>query len=85
MVIGRKQSAVEMWAVSKMKAVDLIYFHFPFDLFSIFLFLEPRVRVRVTWSQVTRYMEGHRRFWKDNIIQYVQHILTLRQTYGCLG
>jgi len=40
--------------MSKMKAVDLtyfhfiFYFHFPFDLFFIFQFLELRVRVRVT-------------------------------------
>ena len=42
--------------ISKMKAVDLIYFpflfylHFLFDLFSIFLSLELMVRVRVTRS-----------------------------------
>ena len=42
--------------MSKMKVVDLIYFHFSFyfhfifDLFSIFLFLELRVKVRVTRS-----------------------------------
>jgi len=34
--------------MSKMKAVDLIYFPFSFDLFFIFLFLELRVRVRMT-------------------------------------
>ena len=40
-------------AVSKIKAVNLIYFsflfyfHFIFDLFSIFLFLELRDRVKV--------------------------------------
>ena len=40
--------------VPKLRAVDLIYFHFIlyfyfiFDLFSIFLFLELRVRVKVT-------------------------------------
>jgi len=40
--------------VSKIKAVELIYFpfyfYFYFYLFSIFLFLELRVRVRVTRS-----------------------------------
>ena len=42
--------------LSKMKVVDLTYFYvpfysyFPFDLFSIFLILELRVRVRVTRS-----------------------------------
>ena len=34
--------------MSKLKAVDLTYFYFIFYLFSIFLFLEPRVRVKVT-------------------------------------
>jgi len=28
--------------------------------------------------------ERHRRFWKDDIIQCVQHMLTLRQTHGYL-
>jgi len=36
--------------VSKLKAVDSIYFHFYFDLFFIFQFLELRVRVRVMRS-----------------------------------
>jgi len=42
------------WSISKLKAVDFIYFHFlfsfSFDLFFIFLFLELRVRVRVMIS-----------------------------------
>ena len=40
---------------------------------------------QMTWSQVMRCIEGYRRFWKDNVIQHVQHMLILRQTHGCLG
>jgi len=52
--------------VSKMKAVELIYFqfsfyfHFLFDLFSIFLFLEHRVRIRVTRSCSHNRWHGHK-------------------------
>ena len=66
---------------------SLSHFIFISDLFSFILFLEHRVRIRVTrsWSQVMRYIEGHRRFCKDNIIYCIQHILILRHTHGCLG
>jgi len=40
---------------------------------------------QMTWSQVTGQIEGRRRFWKDDIIQHVKHMLTLRHTHGCLG
>ena len=53
-----------------MSSVDFVFsyslsnFIFISDLFLFILFLEPRVRIRVTrsWSQVTEYIEGHRRF-----------------------
>jgi len=52
------------------KKVDLVYFPFWsfilfFDLFSYFLFLEPRVRVRVTIGHGHKsqdIMEGNKRF-----------------------
>jgi len=37
---------------------------------------------QMTQSQVTRHMEGHKRFWKNNVIQCVKHMLTLRHTHG---
>ena len=40
---------------------------------------------QMIWSQVTRCMEGDRKFWKDDIIQCVQHVLTLWHIYGYLG
>ena len=51
--------------MSKMKVVDLIYF--PFDLFSIFLFLELRVRVRAirSCSHIRWYSHKSRDIWKD--------------------
>ena len=39
----------------------------------------------MTWSQVMRHMEGGRRFWKDDVIQCVQYMLTLWHTHGHLG
>ena len=39
----------------------------------------------MTQSQVTGYIEGRRRFWKDDVIQCVKHMLTLMHTHGCLG
>ena len=76
-----------------MSSVDFVFsyslsnFIFISDLFLFILFLEPRVRIRVTrsWSQVTEYIEGHRRFWKDNVIYCIQYILILRHTHSCLG
>ena len=38
----------------------------------------------MTQLQVTRYMEGDRRFWKDDVIQHVQHTLTLWHIHGYL-
>ena len=55
--------------VSKIKAVELIYFYF--YLFSIFLFLELRVRVRVTrsYSHTVGHIRWHSHkspdIWKD--------------------
>ena len=40
---------------------------------------------QMTRSQVTGYKEGHRRFWKDDVIQCVKHMLALWYTHGCLG
>ena len=69
----------------------LSHFYFLFDLFSICLFLELRVRFsdNITWSHIShksqvtqKDVEGSR---KDNIIQHMQHMLTLRITHGCLG
>ena len=40
------------------------------------------VTVTVTQSHVI--MEDSRRFWKDDIIQYIIYMLTLRQTYSYL-
>ena len=36
---------------------------------------------------VTSHMtiEGYGRFWKDDVIQCIKHMLTLRYTYGHLG
>ena len=77
--------------MSRSLKMDLIFispFHFYFILFFIFdLFSIFRTRVRVKWqrSQVTRCKEGRRRFWKDNVIQCVKHMLALWYTHGCLG
>jgi len=86
---GKSEQALALayvlyFSLSKLKAVDSIYFYFYFyfyflhNLSFIFLFLELRVRVRVTRSHcytsvtlddmVTRYMEEYRRLWKDDII-----------------
>ena len=32
-----------------------------------------------------RSQKGYKRFWKDNVIQHVQHMLILKQIYGHLG
>ena len=83
----------------KVDLISISLFHFIFififDLFSIF---RTRIRVRVTkitlshsrshqmtQSQVTWRMEGCRRFWKDDVIQHVKYMLTLRHTHGRLG
>ena len=67
----------------------LFNFQFSFDFLLIFLFLELRVRIRrmishchtagdmMTQSQVTRHMKEGKKFWKNNVIQYVQHTLIL--------
>ena len=60
------------------------------NLFFNFIFLESRVRVRVTICHtimVTGHemREGHRRFWRSDIIQYIQHMLTSFLTHSYLG
>ena len=72
--------------MSSSQMVDLVScyfilcFHFLFILFSYFLFLEHRVRVR---SQDTENeVEGSR---ADDIIQHGYHMLALCSTYDCLG
>ena len=47
--------------------------------------LSHRKSHQITQSQVMRYIEECKRFWKDNVIQYVKHMLTLRHTHGWLG
>ena len=74
------------------------YFYFLFNLFFFILFLE--LGLGLEWQdhavtqQVTSddmvtshmtYIERRRRFWKDDVIQCVKHMLTLRHTHGCLG
>jgi len=74
--------------------MDFNYFYFIYYLFSFSLFLELGLRLEqqdhivtqsVTQSQVTSHIEEHRRSWKDDVIQCIQYMLTLRQTYGCSG
>ena len=65
-------------------------FYFLFQFRSIFLFLELGLGLhsrshQMTRSQVTRHIEGRRRFWIDDVIQHVKYMLTLRHTHGCLG
>jgi len=45
-------------------------------------FTNCHISVTVTQSHNTK--ENSRRFWKDNIIQYVIYILTLRQIHSHL-
>ena len=86
--------------LSKLKAVDSKLFSFSFHSYflfnlSSFLFLElglgwpdhvvTHKSHQMTWSQVTSYIEVYKRFWKNDVIQHIQYMLTLRQTYGCLG
>ena len=85
--------------LSRTKKVNLTFFYFLLLFLFYFLYsiFRTRVRVRVTrsychtadhirWhrSQVIWYMEGDRRFWKDDIIQYIIHMLTLRHIHGHL-
>jgi len=72
-----------------------IYFSFSFLVY--FLFLELRLGLvtkitpshdrshQMTRPQVTWRKEGCRRFWKNDVIQHVEHMLALWYTYGCLG
>ena len=39
---------------------------------------------QMIWLQVTYHIEEHRRFWKDDIMQCVVYMLTLRHTHGHL-
>ena len=88
---GEKKGKISLYLLSvKNESSRLNLFSF-FYLFSIFLFLELRVRVRVTRShshsnshKSQSHIEGYRRFWKDDIIQHVQYMLTLRHIHGCL-
>ena len=64
--------------------VDLVSFyfilHFHFVLFSYFLFLEHRVRVRS--QDAENEVKGSR---TNNVIQYGYYMLILYTTHGCLG
>ena len=73
-----KRIAKKRKEVSKLKVVDSKLFSFHFHFYFI---LRTRIRVirlhyhiSVTWLHVMRYIEEHRRFWKDDIIQYVQYM-----------
>ena len=61
------------------------YFYFSFQFISFYSIFRTRVRVRVTRSCC--HTAGHKSHdtWKDDVIQGVKHMLTLRYTYGCLG
>ena len=82
----------------KNKESGLDIFLFLFLIYFLYSIFRTMVRVRVTrshchtadhirWhrSQVIWYREGYRRFWKDDVIQYVIHMLTLRYIHGHLG
>jgi len=67
--------------VSESRKVDLVSFYFSFlFLFYfqfIFLFLALRVRVKP--------MNTRRDTWKNNVVQWVQHMSALRCTHSSLG
>ena len=69
--------------MSGSRKVDLVFpcflsdFIFFLIYFSIFLFLELRVRVKP--------MNTRRETWKNNVVQWVQHMLALRCAHGHLG
>ena len=41
--------------------------------------------ITVIVTKLQEYRESQKRFWKNNIIQCMKHILILRQTHSCLG
>ena len=63
---------------------DSKYFCFLFFIFFSFIFIFERLRIRVNVTSMSHchtimcHIEEHRRFWKDDVIQHVLHILILR-------
>ena len=78
--------------------ISFSHFYFLFQVIFLYSIFRTRVRVGVARShchtvghirwhghKVPEYIEGYRRFWKDDVILCVKHMLTLRCTHGHLG
>jgi len=102
---GRSKGSILLWEhVSSSQTVDLVflyftfYFHFLFDLFFYFLFLEQLGSVLIghAVTSVTIWWRSHKTdhgTWENlvedsrtnDIIQHEHHMLASWTTHGCLG